>query len=37
MMKLLDLPLELFENIIGHLVEQAGPHGAWQLRGVCRK
>ncbi|CAN9330107.1 unnamed protein product [Alternaria alternata] len=34
-MLLLDMPPELFDNVIHELVSLAGIDGAWKLRGVC--
>lgn len=36
-MLLLDVPPEVFENVIHELVTLAGINEAWKLRGVCRK
>jgi hypothetical protein len=36
-MFLLDLPPEVFENVVHELVCVAGIKKAWKLRGVCRK
>ena len=36
MARLLDLPPEMFQNIIHHLVDDIGTCEAWKLRGTCR-
>lgn len=36
-MQLLDLPPEIFENLIHELVTEVGVTAAWKLREVCGK